>query len=71
MYRTRFIASIQPFCNEQDGEHQCEDATPKYTEDQLKLMQSQDVRYVNFKRSLELKVSTYLSYVVIYVTFSM
>lgn len=40
----------------QDGEHQCEDNVPKYTEAQLKLMKSQDIRYVNFKRSLELKV---------------
>lgn len=40
----------------QDGEHQCEDSTPKYTNDQLKLIQSQDLRYVNFKRSIELKV---------------
>jgi len=39
----------------EDGEHQCEDTTPKYTSDQIKLMQSQDIRYVNFKRSLELR----------------
>jgi U3 small nucleolar RNA-associated protein 11 len=38
-----------------DGEHQCESNIPKYTEDQRKLMQSQDIRYVNFKRSLEQK----------------
>lgn len=39
----------------EDGEHQCEDSVPKYTEAQLKLMKSQDIHYVNFKRSLELK----------------
>lgn len=42
-------------CSWQDGEHQCEDNVPKYTDAQLKLMKSQDIRYVNFKRSLELK----------------
>ena len=41
----------------QDGVHQTEDDTPKYTDEQLKLMKSQDIKYVNFKRSSELKVT--------------
>jgi hypothetical protein len=39
-----------------DGEHQCEDKAPKYTDEQLKLIQSQDLRYVQFKLSVEQKV---------------
>ena len=41
----------------QDGVHTQEVAPPQYTEDQLKLMTTQDTRYVNYKRSTELKVS--------------
>ena len=44
----------------QDGVHQCEDPTPQYTEEQLKLITTQDLKYVNFKRSLEQKVSDLL-----------
>ena len=40
----------------QDGVHQTEDETPEYTEDQLKMMHTQDLRYVNYKHSTELKV---------------
>jgi len=39
----------------EDGEHKSEDTVPTYTPDQLKLIESQDIKYVNFKRSLELK----------------
>lgn len=39
----------------EDGVHQTEDETPTYTEDQLKLMTSQDIKYINYRRSLELK----------------
>lgn len=39
----------------QDGVHQTESALPEYSEDQLKLMQSQDTRYINYKRSAETK----------------
>ena len=44
-----------------DGEHQCEDSAPKYTDDQLKLIQSQDLRYVQYKLSVEQKVMDALS----------
>ena len=44
-------------CIMQDGEHQSEDTTPQYTPEQLKLMSSQDVKYLNYKRSTEMKVS--------------
>lgn len=38
--------------------HQPRERTqPEYTEDQIKLMRSQDLRYINFKRTAELKVS--------------
>ena len=40
----------------QDGVHQCKDETPIYTDEQLKLMTSQDIKYVNYKCSIELKV---------------
>lgn len=40
----------------QDGVHQLKVDTEVYTEDQKKLMFSQDQRYVNMKRSSELKV---------------
>ena len=40
----------------QDGVHTQEEAPPQYTDDQLKLMNSQDIRYVNYKRSTEIKV---------------
>ncbi len=43
-------------CCLQDGVHQSEAAAPEYTEEQLKLIHSQDLRYVNYKRSTELKV---------------
>ena len=36
--------------------HQCEDPTPEYTDAQLKLIASQDLKYVNYKRSVEQKV---------------
>jgi U3 small nucleolar RNA-associated protein 11 len=39
----------------EDGVHQTEDGIPAYTPEQLKLIQSQDIQYVNFKRSVELK----------------
>ncbi|XP_064594727.1 probable U3 small nucleolar RNA-associated protein 11 [Liolophura sinensis] len=39
-----------------DGVHQPrEEREPEYTEEQIKLMRSQDIRYVNFKRTAELK----------------
>ena len=41
----------------QDGEHQCEDTTPEYTDEQLQLMQSQDLKYIMYKRSTEVKVN--------------
>lgn len=37
--------------------HQSEDSTPVYTDDQLLLMRSQDLRYVQHRRSIELKVT--------------
>jgi len=40
----------------QDGVHQCEDGIPAYTADQLMLMQSQDMKYVNYKQSINRKV---------------
>ena len=40
----------------QDGVHQCEDPTPQYTDAQLKLIASQDLKYVNYKRSVEQNV---------------
>lgn len=39
----------------EDGVHQSEDSTPQYTDDQLALMQSQDLKYINYKRSTEVK----------------
>jgi len=39
----------------EDGVHKSADNVPVYTPDQLKLIQSQDIRYINFKRSVELK----------------
>ena len=42
---------------------QCEDPTPQYTDDQLKLIASEDLKYVNFKRSVEHKVSSHSNYV--------
>ncbi|KAK2153123.1 hypothetical protein LSH36_306g03000 [Paralvinella palmiformis] len=38
-----------------DGVHTQEEAPPQYTDDQLKLMASQDIRYVNYKLSTETK----------------
>ncbi|CAH1799025.1 unnamed protein product [Owenia fusiformis] len=38
-----------------DGVHEAEDTTPVYTDDQLKMMQSQDLKYVNHKRQIEMK----------------
>lgn len=39
----------------EEGEHVEEEAPPEYTEQQLKLMQTQDERYLNFKRQIERK----------------
>lgn len=36
-----------------DGVHEADDKVITYTDDQLKLMQSQDIRYIQYKRSLE------------------
>lgn len=38
-----------------NGVHQTEDGPPAYTEEQIKLMHCQDIKYINFKRSTELK----------------
>ncbi|XP_013398660.1 probable U3 small nucleolar RNA-associated protein 11 [Lingula anatina] len=38
-----------------EGVHQNDDSPPAYSEEQLKLMQSQDLKYINYKRSTELK----------------
>lgn len=39
----------------EDGVHQCEDDTPTYTDEQLKLMSSQDIKYINYKRTTEMR----------------
>ncbi|ESO00541.1 hypothetical protein HELRODRAFT_157327 [Helobdella robusta] len=38
-----------------DGEHKADDKIVSYTDDQLKLMESQDIKYVQHKRSIEKK----------------
>ena len=46
----------------QDGVHQTEEsATPTYTPDQHKLMFSQDIKYVQYRLSMERKVSNNIS----------
>lgn len=39
----------------QDGMHREKDKPEEYTEEQLKLMQTQDINYINYKRSTETK----------------
>lgn len=39
----------------QEGRHHEKDKPETYTEDQLKLMQSQDINYINLKRGTEIK----------------
>ena len=42
-----------PFWCLLDGVHEAKDHTPEYTEAHLPLMQTQVVRYVQYKRSIE------------------
>ncbi|XP_067131045.1 probable U3 small nucleolar RNA-associated protein 11 [Centruroides vittatus] len=39
----------------QDGIHREKDKPEEYTDDQLKLMQTQDINYINYKQSTEIK----------------